>query len=55
MNFVRKLPHELPNDLRLKILWNLEILGKSQDWMETESSAQSPFQKLNFVQSSRQN
>ena len=28
-NLVYELPHELPNDLRLRILGNEEILGKS--------------------------
>ena len=28
-------PHELPNDLRLRILGNKEILEKSQIWVET--------------------
>ena len=31
-NLVYELPHELPNDLRLRILGNKEILGKSQTW-----------------------
>ena len=47
-NLVNKLPHELPNDLRLRILGNKEMLGKSQIWR----SGQSPFQKLNFGNSS---
>ena len=34
-NLVYELPHELPNDLRLRILGNKEILGKSQNWVET--------------------
>ena len=34
-NLVYELPHELPNDLRLRILRNKEILGKSQIWVET--------------------
>ena len=29
-----KLPHELPNDLRLSILGNLERSGKSQNFIE---------------------
>ena len=32
---IYELPHELPNDLRLRILGNKEILGKSQIWMQT--------------------
>ena len=31
-NVVHKLPHELPNNLRLRILGNKETLGKSQIW-----------------------
>ena len=34
-NMVYELPHKLPNDLRLRILGNKEILGKSQIWVET--------------------
>ena len=34
-NLVQEFPHELPNDLRLRILGNKEILGKSQVWVET--------------------
>ena len=29
------LPHELPNDLRIRILGNKEILGKPEIWVET--------------------
>ena len=46
------MPHELPNDLRLRILRNKKI-GKSQIWVETQHSAQTPFQKLNSVNSSQ--
>ena len=38
---------------RLRILGNKEILVKSQIWVETEPSAQSPFQKLNLGSSSQ--
>ena len=34
-NLVYELPHELPNDLRLRVLVNKKILGKSQIWVET--------------------
>ena len=34
-NLVYELPHELQGDLRLRILENKEILGKSQIWVET--------------------
>ena len=47
-NLVQELPHELPNDLRVRISGNIEILGKPQVWVETQRSAQTPFQKLNF-------
>ena len=34
-NWVYELPHELANNLRLRILGNNKILGKSQNWVET--------------------
>ena len=34
INYVYKLPHELPNDLRLRI-FGKENFRKSQNWMET--------------------
>ena len=34
-NLVYNLPHESPNDLRLRILRNKEVLGQSQIWVET--------------------
>ena len=37
------LVYELPNDLRLRIFGNKEILGKSQTWMQTQRSTKSPF------------
>ena len=36
---IANLVYELPNDLRVTILGNKEILGKSQIWVETEPSA----------------
>ena len=51
-NLVYELPHDLPHDLRLRILGNKEMLGKSQIYVETQPSAQSPFQKLKFGNSS---
>ena len=51
-NLVYELPKELPNDLSLN-LGHKEILGKSQIWVETEPSAHSSFQKLNFGSSSQ--
>ena len=32
-NLVNELPHELPDDLRLRILGNKEMLGKSQNFV----------------------
>ena len=37
--------HELSNELRLRILGNKEVLGKSQSWLKTETGVQSSFQK----------
>ena len=51
-NLVNKLPHELPNDLGVRILGNKEISVKSQSCVDTQPSAQSPFQKLNVGNSS---
>ena len=50
---VYELPHDLLNDLTLRILGNKEILVKSQIWVETQPSVQSPFQKLNFGDSNQ--
>ena len=46
-NLVHELPHEFPNDLRLTILGNQDILEKCQMWQERQPSTQSSFQKLN--------
>ena len=32
-NLVNELPHEFPDDLRLRILGNKEMLGKSQNFV----------------------
>ena len=48
-NLVYELPHELVNDLRLRILENQEILEKSQIRVETYTSAQSPLQNLTLA------
>ena len=42
-NLLYELSHELPNNLRLRILRNQEILEKDQIWMGTQPSAQSPY------------
>ena len=52
-NSVHKLPHELSNDLRVRILGNQEILATCQMWGETQPSAQSSFQKQNLDNSSQ--
>ena len=44
------MPLELPNSLRLRI-GNWEISGNSRNWLETEASTQSSFQKWNFSHS----
>ena len=43
-----KLPQELPNDVKLRILGDQEILGKSQNWVITQLSAQSLLQNWSF-------
>ena len=52
-NFVYKLPHELLNNLRRRILRKQEVLEKSQIWMGTQPSPQPPFKNLNFTNSSQ--
>ena len=44
---MQELPHELPNDWRLRVVRNEEILENYQILVETQPSVQSPFQKLN--------
>ena len=51
---VYELPPELPNDLRLRILGNQEILEKSQIWVETKPSAQSLFKKFVFGKTNKE-
>ena len=53
INFVYELPHKMPNNLTLRMLGNYEILGKPQNWVEIEPSAQSPLQKYSFGHSSQ--
>ena len=52
-NHSYELPDHVPNDLRLRILGNKKMLGKSHIWVQTLPSAQSPFQKLNIGNSSQ--
>ena len=49
---IAKLPHELPNDLRLRILGNWEIFKKSQIRVETKPIAHFLFKKCDFDNSS---
>ena len=48
-----KLPHKVCDDLRLRILGNQEIAGKSQNFIELKHSAQSLSQNENFVNTSK--
>ena len=52
-NGMYKLPHNLPNDLKLRILGNQEISGKCLNFIESQPSAQSPRQNKSFVNISR--
>ena len=47
-HIVYQLPHELLNDLRLRILKNKEIFKKKWKSVQIEPSAQSFIQKLDF-------
>ena len=50
-NGIYQLPYEFPNDLKLKMSGNQEILGKSQNCLKLQPSAQSFSQNENFVSS----
>ena len=52
-NGVCELPHELPNDLRLRILGNKEISGNCLNVIEWQPSAQFPRQNESFVNTRR--
>ena len=43
-----ELPHELPNDLKLRILGNHKIIRKSQNWVGTRSRMSNLPSKNNF-------
>ena len=47
-NLAHELPYEFPNDLRLKILENYELLEKCQMRGQTQPSTQFSFHKLNI-------
>ena len=50
-NLAYKLPHELLNNLRLRILGNEKMIEKSQSWDDTQPGAQPPFKNLDFANS----
>ena len=50
---IYELPHELQNDLRLRILGNKKILRTSHVFTELYLSAQSSSQNENFVNTSK--
>ena len=52
---IHELPHELSNDLRLRILENQEILKRCQIFIEFWPSAQSSSQNGIFVNTSKKN
>ena len=47
-NITYELPLEFPNDSRLTIIGNQEIMQKFQKWLEVELSTQSTFQQKIF-------
>ena len=47
-NIVYDWTHELPKDLRFRILGNLEIMWKTQKQVEAEPCTQSLFHKKNW-------
>ena len=47
------LPHELPNDLRLKILGNQEVSEKFLNFIESQPRVQSPCKNEYFVNTSK--
>ena len=49
----QEFPHELPNDLKLRILGIQDISGKSQNFIELQPSAQSSSQNKNFFSTSK--
>ena len=50
---IYELPHELSNDLRLRISGNQEIPRKFENLIERQPSAHSPCQNENFVNTSK--
>ena len=50
---IYELLHALPNDLSLWTLENWKISGKSQNFVELESSVQSSSQNENFLNTSQ--
>ena len=52
-NGIYELPSELPNDLKVRILGDYEKSGKCLDFIELQSSAQSPWKNGYFVNTSK--
>ena len=50
---IYELPHELPNNLKLRILGNQKMSRKCLNFIESQPSAQSPCQNESFVNTSR--
>ena len=50
---IYELPHELPNDLRLRILGNKEMSGNCLSVIEWQPSAKFPCQNESFVNTRR--
>ena len=50
---IYELPHKLPNDLRLGIVGNYDISGKSQNFIELYPSAQSSSKNESFLNTSK--
>ena len=50
---IHELPHELPNDLRLRILGKKEISGESQNFVELYPSTQSSSKNKKFINISK--
>ena len=52
---ISELPHELPNNLKLRFLGNSEISGKCLNPLEWYPSAQSPRQIKKFLNPNKKN
>ena len=50
-----ELPHEFLNDLRLRIIGNQKVSGKSQNFIYLQPSVQSSSQRENFFNNNKKN